>query len=209
MVAGLAVHQIRGEGGGGPLGDLVEEGVALHRALGGGGETAGLVQRHALQVEVEGDVLGGGVVDGRIPIRADALAQPLGREGRGAFGCRLRQRAWAGAGGSGGRRAGSAPAAARARARTRTSPPARGNRSRRLPAAAEAPAQDTGGQTAGYAWRRWCQPVSDPAAAKGADAWRSFEGLQTPLAPRRRTRSYGLSSLSQVSPRRSATAAMA
>ena len=91
VVAGLAVDQIGGEGGGGALGDLVEEGVELHGALGGGGEAAGLVERHALQVEIQRDVLRGRVVDGGIPVLADVLAQPLRGEGLRSFGCGLGQ----------------------------------------------------------------------------------------------------------------------
>ena len=96
---GLPVHQVGGEGGGWALGQLIEEGIALHGALGGGGEAARLVERDPLQVEVERDVLRARIVDGRIAVGAEVLAQPLGGQGPRTLRCglgegRLRRLDW-------------------------------------------------------------------------------------------------------------------
>ena len=208
LLARLAVGQVGGEGGGGALGDLVEEGVALHRALGGGGEAAGLVERHPLQVEVQGDVLGRRVVDGGIPILTDVLTQPFGREGLGAFGCglgegRLRRGGWLGR---------------------------RWLRRRRLLGLTLVPEPalllaevEAGGLRSQWKCQRKTQEgkqrgthgsdgasrSTTPPPRKGLTHGALLRGCRLPLPRRRRTRRYGLSSLSQGPHRSSATAAMA
>jgi len=72
----LFVDQVGRKVGDGALGDLVEERVELHRALGGGREPARLVHGDALQVQVQRDVVRGGIVDRLVTVGAEALAQP-------------------------------------------------------------------------------------------------------------------------------------
>jgi len=87
----LFVDEVGGEVGGGALGDLVKERSELHRALRGRREPACLVHGDALQVQVQRDVVGGGIVDRLVAIGAEALAQPGGRHWRRSGRCVTRR----------------------------------------------------------------------------------------------------------------------